>query len=233
MAAAGGGGGFRKITHCQRNHVLHLAAHNPREQHTSTCAPTSRTYHKWSDEGTPYMTCPCGYKVCIACAEVGMYEEGGAELGKTLGSVGEQIVKDSRDGAVMELLGLATQAQALSSVRSFYALAHAGSKSAALWRTCCDWRSLHAQLAELDDVKLRALCVAAASKDDSGRQLAKLIRLSLVERHGKLTTPPPEVFVGRLAHAAACLYHQNDSDRSKAFGGLVSSAVGAALCTTA
>lgn len=134
----------------------------------------------------------------------------------------------------MGLLGLATQAQALdalSSVTNFYALAHAGGKSAALWRTCCDWRSLHAQLAQLDDVRLRALCVAAASKDDTGRQLSKLIRHSLVERHGMLATPPPAEFVGRLADAAACLYHQNESDRSKAFAGLVSSAVGAALCT--
>jgi hypothetical protein len=223
---------FKKITQCLRGHALNLrAAHNPQEP-TIICAPTKKTYHK--GEATLFMTCPCAYKVCIACAEVGMYEEGGAdsELGNTLVLVGANIVQDSKNDDVMKVLGLAKpQAlDALSCVRNFYALAHAGGKSAALWRTCCDWRSLHAQLAKLDNLGLRALCVAEASKGATGRQLSNLIRSSLVERNGELSTPPLAVFAERLASAAAILYHQNDSEHSKAFAGLVTSAVGTASC---
>ena len=227
----------KKIKKCPRGHELRLEYHDPGKQNTSICKPSSRSYHKWSKEGTPFMTCSCDYKVCIACAEVGQYEEhGGAGLTKTLVLMRKEGIKELLTDEAIKFMGLASEVQALgalSSIHNFYALAHAGGKSVALWRTCCNWRDLHAQLEKLDDVRLRALCVVEASKNDTGRQLSELIRHSLVERRGKLTTPPPEVFVERLADAAAQIHLQNASDYSKASTGLFCSAASAALCTIA
>jgi hypothetical protein len=227
---------FRKITHCpHKHHVLHPATHKPQLQH-SMCAASDRSYHKWSEEGTPYMTCPCGYKVCIACAEVGMYEEGGAELDKQLSLVVEEIGKDRVEKVVMERLAVMERPglealtpflSALSGAYSFYELAHHGSLNVALWRACCRWRTLHAKLAGWSDVELRALCVAAASKDDTGKQLATLIRMTLVKKHGKLAVPEPKVFLDRLASSAASLHLENNRARCKACAGLVLCALGA------
>lgn len=232
---------FPKVSHCPKGHALHRAVYGKSIFFTSCAGPwgSSVAYHKWSKEGAAYMTCACGYNVCIACAEVGEYERGGpaGEGDGTLRTLAAEIVKDSAAAPLQEAalaqLGAAAAAAVSSAAYNFYQLAHHGEKNCALWRACCDWRALHAQLAALDDAGLRALCVAAASRGDAGQQLAMLVRGSLVELQGRLAAPPLEAFAERLASVAAMLHAANNGKRSEAFAGLVTGALTAVACAIA
>ncbi len=187
----------------------------------------TRTYHKSHFDGSekvfPFMACACGFKVCVACAEIGEYETSNIAPATTLAQISGAIVADSLKESVQTQLQLPMidPSGVFSSGLSIVNLIDANLRTIALWKTCCDWRSIYEQLAELDELKLRAYIVAAAAKNTiGGKQLALLIRGSLEERDGKLTLPNEVKFTGRMAQTAALLYRDSEKDRGKALSGL-------------
>jgi hypothetical protein len=173
------------------------------------------------------MVCACGFKVCVACAEIGEYETSNFTPTTTLAQITKLIVADSLKEAVQTQLALPVidPSGVLSSGLGFINLISANSRTIALWQTCCDWRTIYGHLLKLNDSQLRTYLVAAAAKDAIGKQLALLLRGSLEEIDGKLTVPNKETFTRLMAQTAALLYRDHENDRGKALSALVVGAV--------